>query len=517
MKRVVSLLVCLVLLWGMIPFAAPVHAASETRITVEADKTTVNPGDTVTFTVYLQSPLDIYGIQFFLDIPQGLTYVAGSGAVVSGIAGVLGVDGDCSWTEGSRQITVGSSVALKNIRADKLAIATFQCTVDPTATGKLTVNTTDDFDGMEDFGGFTVLQGSLFGNLPTSDYEMVGAEISVQTDPVFYSTVTASKSEAANGEEITFTVYIQSSVDIYGIHLLMDLPQGLTYVTGSGAVPSGLAATLGADGDCAWTENGLQITLASTAPLKNIRSQKLAVATFRCAVDSNAAGNLLVNTTTTSAGVENYGGVTVFQAGQFAMLPASHVQMNGAQVKVTSATHTWSAALSSDETGHWYACSHCAEKGSYFAHDFENACDPDCSVCGYTRQTSHVPASAWTTDANIHWHICSLCGIKLDEATHEPGAEATASTAQTCNICGYEIVPALGIAETTPAVTTDASTTPADTEPAAPSVTDAPAVTAPADGQDDASDGFPWWVLIVAAVILAGVAVVILVTPKKKR
>jgi hypothetical protein len=54
---------------------------------------------------------------------------------------------------------------------------------------------------------------------------------------------------------------------------------------------------------------------------------------------------------------------------------------------------------------------------------------------------------AWTADAINHWHVCSGCDVKQDEATHEPVAEATATTAQTCTICGYEIAPALGVEE----------------------------------------------------------------------
>lgn len=515
-KRIVSLLLCLVLLLCMIPTATPAHAAAESVITVEADKATVKPGDTVTFTVYLQSSLDVYGIQFFMDIPKGLTYVAGSGTVIPGIAATLGADGDCSWTENSLQITMGGTAPLKNIRAEKLAVATFQCTVDADATGSLTVNTTDDFADMEDFGGITVRQGNMFVNLPDSEFDLVGAEISVQTEPVFYATMESNKGEASNSDEITFTVYVQSSMDVYGIHLLMDIPKGLTYVPGSGAMVSGIASTLGADGDCSWTETGLQITLGGTAPLKNIRDKKLAVASFKCSVDPNTAGSLWVNTTTTSNGIENFGGVTVRQESMFVTLPASHIQLDGAQIKIVSATHTWSTAMTSDETGHWYACSHCTEKGSYAVHTFENSCDTDCSVCGYTRQTQHTLATGWTADANVHWHICSQCGLKQDEANHEPGAEATATTAQTCSICGYELVPALGVVETAPPPeSSDSATTPtATSEQTDPSVSPQPTVPS---GQGDADrSSFPWWILLVVAGVLVVVAFIFLVTPKKK-
>lgn len=113
-------------------------------------------------------------------------------------------------------------------------------------------------------------------------------------------------------------------------------------------------------------------------------------------------------------------------------------------------THSYATTWTTDETGHWYACSGCEEKDSAADHDFENACDPDCSVCGYTRETQHVFAETWATDATNHWHECTGCGLKQDEAAHEPGAEATATTAQVCTICEYEIAPALGVEEPLP-------------------------------------------------------------------
>ncbi|MBE6980883.1 MAG: hypothetical protein E7437_01020 [Ruminococcaceae bacterium] len=164
--------------------------------------------------------------------------------------------------------------------------------------------------------------------------------------------------------------------------------------------------------------------------------------------------------------------------------------------------HSYATTWTTDDAGHWYACSGCAEKGSYADHDFENACDPDCSICGFTRETAHKFEESWSTDADNHWHVCTECGIKQEIAAHEPGAEATATTAQTCTICGYEIAPALGQEETTEAA--EPTETTEGTTPAA------------SDDANESEDGsFPWWLVIVAAVILSGVIVVI--AKKKKK
>lgn len=143
--------------------------------------------------------------------------------------------------------------------------------------------------------------------------------------------------------------------------------------------------------------------------------------------------------------------------------------------------HNYAETWTTDETGHWYKCDGCEIKGSEAAHDFENVCDPDCSVCGFTRETAHTYGDAWETDGEKHWHVCSGCGEKADESAHEPGPEATATTAQTCTICGYEIAPALG---------------------------------EEVDSGDE--NTFPWWIILVAVVVIGGGIVAFVVMKKKK-
>ena len=161
--------------------------------------------------------------------------------------------------------------------------------------------------------------------------------------------------------------------------------------------------------------------------------------------------------------------------------------------------HNYATTWTTDEAGHWYDCAGCEEKGSYATHDFENDCDKDCSICGYTRDTEHKFAADWATDENGHWHVCENCGLKQDEAAHEPGAEATETTAQTCTICGHEIAPALGEKEPTESESTDVDDTTIST-----------------DQTDVVNGDFPWWIIVVAAVVVIGGIVIIIVIKKKK-
>lgn len=80
-----------------------------------------------------------------------------------------------------------------------------------------------------------------------------------------------------------------------------------------------------------------------------------------------------------------------------------------------------------------------------------------CEVCGKmfdkdtNKEITAVPVlelaahswdDVWHANSTGHYHECTVCGIAGDVTAHTPGAEATATTAQTCTICGYIIKPA---------------------------------------------------------------------------
>ena len=167
--------------------------------------------------------------------------------------------------------------------------------------------------------------------------------------------------------------------------------------------------------------------------------------------------------------------------------------------------HDYANTWTTDADGHWHACSGCEEKDSYAAHDFENACDKDCSICGYTRETAHNYSEDWKSDKDNHWYECAGCGAKADEAAHEPGAEATETTAQTCTICGYEIAPALGVKDTEPTIPV------IPTEPTTPVVP-----TKSAGDSEPSADPTVWIAVAVAVVVLGGGAGTGIIIWKKK-
>lgn len=142
-KRISSLLLCLAVIAVMLASAVPVSAAgSSCTYTVEADKTTAIPGDTITFTVYMQQTGTQTTLEAHLVIPSGLTFVDGSGVLTSGIRETLGWDA-VDWTPDPSKILNGYG-AVAYTGTEKLALMTFKCTVDSgAAPGNYTVDLSD--------------------------------------------------------------------------------------------------------------------------------------------------------------------------------------------------------------------------------------------------------------------------------------------------------------------------------------------------------------------------------------
>ena len=132
-----------------------------------------------------------------------------------------------------------------------------------------------------------------------------------------------------------------------------------------------------------------------------------------------------------------------------------------------SHTHTYGTEWKSDAYKHWHECS-CGAKSEEAAHTAgewiidtpatattSGSKHKECTVCGYTMTTEAIPAtggehthsygSKWKNDADNHWHECS-CGDKKDTAAHTAGewiidtpatATKSGSKHKECTVCGY--------------------------------------------------------------------------------
>lgn len=122
-------------------YAAPMnaHAANPTSFSVKADKTSVHPDDEITFTVSMSSVTELYACGFFLDIPEGLSYIKGSASVGSALTNCTAAK-NADFTES----TLYFLFATDNSKgfytsSSSTTLLTFKCRVGSNADGNYSV------------------------------------------------------------------------------------------------------------------------------------------------------------------------------------------------------------------------------------------------------------------------------------------------------------------------------------------------------------------------------------------
>ena len=175
---------------------------------------------------------------------------------------------------------------------------------------------------------------------PDGNYEILTTsqtfEITAPT-PVYTSTeikITADKTDAKAGDEITFTITMGPVSELGSIQMKLKLPAGLTVVAGSCQLAAGLKATLGFD-DISFTE-GTEYVITGVASAANYRSDAdTVIATFKCKVDTSAPGNLKADLKE----LEFYSVDLIDNTSRFSVVPATITVADG-RTKVSEVAGT---------------------------------------------------------------------------------------------------------------------------------------------------------------------------------
>ena len=138
-KRITSLLLCLVMIVSLLVTAVPGFAAGSVKFTMTSDKAKASPGDTITYTVTMGEVSRFDSLKYKLSIPEGLTFVAGSGKLADNLKETLNCV-DTAWTESTKvfYITLCSD-GIGYTSTTPTELMTFQCKVDDGATGSLKI------------------------------------------------------------------------------------------------------------------------------------------------------------------------------------------------------------------------------------------------------------------------------------------------------------------------------------------------------------------------------------------
>lgn len=120
-------------------------------------------------------------------------------------------------------------------------------------------------------------------------------------------------------------------------------------------------------------------------------------------------------------------------------------------IEIIKKAHQYSSDYQFDEVSHWHTCTveNHTDTTEKEDHEYDNAMDTDCNVCGYVRTLKHTFSSTWTNDNTSHWHICTEEGHtdtseKLPHSfndgviTQSATEEAEGVKTFTCVDCGYQ-------------------------------------------------------------------------------
>ena len=137
-RKILSLLIIITMIFGMLPIYYV--SAADTTVTITADKETAEPGDEITYTVSLQSAVDVGTATLTLNIPEGLTYVSESGTFDSELKTAIENRNKYNEVFFEENLTIGIFDVDGYSFTNNTQIATFKCTVDSDAKDSKTVN-----------------------------------------------------------------------------------------------------------------------------------------------------------------------------------------------------------------------------------------------------------------------------------------------------------------------------------------------------------------------------------------
>ena len=186
MKKLVAMFLSVLTVLFMVPSVA--EAATEVTYTVVADKSTVNPGDTVNFTVSMGAVENLGGMDFSLDVPEGMTINENSVVIADGILDKLDAVSNLFVSPTATNGYLWSHFAASTgyTGTEDVTLMTFSCTVDADAS----------FDGKN--VGLTV-DACYDNTVDVNDIStsVVPAEVTVEKAKVAVSGVSLDKTSVA--------------------------------------------------------------------------------------------------------------------------------------------------------------------------------------------------------------------------------------------------------------------------------------------------------------------------------
>ena len=447
MKRVLAMCMAALMMCFLIPSAAEA-ASDKITISVTADKTTANPGDTVKFEVKLGAAEDLGGLDFNVVIPSGLTMVPDSVVMQEGLKDILKSDGDIVKPTELNSWRWSYSVGAESYTGtSELVILSFSCTVNADAAFEkksVTLENMVCFDGSTDLNEIAV--------------DIVPGAVSVEKAVIHVSGVALDRDSLAmkDGETARLTATVSpSNADDQNVSWKSDNTE---------------AATVAADGTVTAVKAGTAVITVSTQDGGKTAS---------CTVTVSCSHNM-TKTEASAPTCEADGNVEYWSCGKCGRKFADADGAEEIADVIVKATGHTPGAWNDSDTDHWRECSVCGKEIDRGAHTWQWVVDKAATedetglsheecVCGAKRSENTVlpkldhvhtgirhhgaAAATCTTKGTVEYWTCSsakcagkyygdsACQITIAdiETPVNPDNHVYDNDADSdCNLCGYK-------------------------------------------------------------------------------
>lgn len=464
-RRMMAAVLSLMMLLGLMVPAASAQGTQGPTLTVTASETEAHPGDVITYTVTLGPVSELLSLQLELDLPQGLTYVAGSGRLADGVRDQMNLDGyPVTWTEQSQMIN-GFGLYNTYTASEDTVLATFQCRVDQASAGALSVGlanldfvcgTITDYEDVTDL--VQVVPARLAVTIPVAGIQLDQDTLTVQQGETGTLKATVQPDNASD-QGVTFVSSnpAVATVDQDGtVHGVGEGETTITATTRDGGFTATCRVTVphvhsfGSD----WSHDGQNHWHECTAgdgETADLAPHTGGTATCEqravCEVCGASYGDYATHTLTHVDRVE----ATHYAAGHVEYWECSlcHKLFSDAQgtremgredTLIPQIAHDYADDWTSDDTSHWHQCS-CGDQADVAEHSFSWVVDREptedqtglkheaCTVCGYSRNegtpidqldhdlTFHPAVEATCVrEGSLAYYSCANCGRNFADA-----------------------------------------------------------------------------------------------------
>lgn len=484
-KRIISLLLCFVMVFGMLATAVPAYAKTgkTVALTMTADKSEAYPGDTINYTVTLGAVEDLMGIKFKLLLPEGLTFVDGEEA--DGVMNALHAT--------SAEFTPSTKVFLADpehyTSAQDLVLMTFSCTVDAEATGDKTVQMYIDgpdnwYDS--DFDNIDVIVTNKTVAVTARPVPVTGVTIdetlSVKTGESKTPSYTVNPAEATN-KTVSFkssnpavATVNETTGEVTGVK---EGTATITITTADGGFTDTCVVTVACshanktpvaekDSDCKDQGWDAYSKCPVCGQLFNAEGEEIDAIPFRPLDYTKHTGGTATCTAKAICSICDQ--------------PYGDLAAHSFTAETKKAEALKSEGNCRDVAVYYYSCSVCGEVEDNDNHTFNGgkdatkhvggtetvnaeAADHKNQVDGYTGDTkclgcneiiaygtsipagAHQPSDNWTSDGDNHWKTCTVtdCGVEI-ENTKAPHSKAGPWKSDAdkhwkeCGVCGNTVI-----------------------------------------------------------------------------